>query len=77
MKTNSEGLSENIQRLNKNVEISKGRRLLQSSGRIRPFVLALVILIAGLLLQKWWWQIGAVIMIVLFVEAYYRYRTLD
>lgn len=77
MKTNNEGISKNIQRLNKDLGISKGCRLLQSSGRIRPFVLALVILVAGLFLEKWWWQIGAVIIIVTFVEAVYRYRALD
>jgi|GEM_PF-2138615 hypothetical protein len=53
------------------------RVLQRSSGRIRPFVLALIILLAGLLLDKWWWQIGVVIIVVLFVEAFYRYRTLD
>ncbi len=47
------------------------------AGRIRPFVLAVIILSAGLLLGKWWWQIGGVLLIVLFVEAFYRYRTLD
>jgi hypothetical protein len=51
--------------------------LMQKAGRIRPFVLALIILVSGLILQKSWWQVGLVIMIVLFVQAFYRYRSLD
>ena len=50
---------------------------MRNSGRVRPLVLALVILVAGLLLDKWWWHVGGVIMIVIFIEAFYRYRTLD
>ncbi|MFN8791916.1 MAG: hypothetical protein ACK5Y2_10730 [Bdellovibrionales bacterium] len=62
---------------NKDGRHSRSHRVLQISGRIRPFVLALIILVAGLLLDNWWWQIGVVIMIVLFFDAVYRYRTLD
>jgi hypothetical protein len=58
-------------------DLRSHRILRMSSGRIRPFVLALIILIAGLLLDKWWWHVGVVIMIVLFVEAFYHYRPLD
>jgi hypothetical protein len=50
----------------------------KNSGEIRiDPVLAITILAAGLLLDKWWWQVGGVLLIVLFVEAFYRYRTLD
>ncbi len=46
-------------------------------GRVRPFVLGVIILAAGLVLDKWWWQIGGVLLTVVFVEAFYRYRALD
>lgn len=54
-----------------------GNRDLKMSGRIRPLGIALIVLIAGLLLDKWWWQLGIVIMIALFIDAYNRYRTLN
>jgi hypothetical protein len=50
---------------------------LGNSGRVRPFVVALLLIILGLLLHQWWWKVGGVIMIVLFIEAYFRYRSLD
>jgi len=77
MQINNESHFQNTQRSNTDLKISKSRRLLKNSGRIRPLILAIIILAAGLLLEKWWWQIGAVIIIVLFIEAIYRYRTLD
>jgi hypothetical protein len=46
-------------------------------GRIRPFVLALFIIVLSLLLHNWWWKIGAIIMIILFIEAYFRYRGIE
>jgi hypothetical protein len=60
-------------------DIKPGKKIkIRELGRIRPFVLGLVILVAGLLIQKWWlWQIGLTILIVLFIEAYFRYRTSD
>jgi hypothetical protein len=57
--------------------VKQGLHLQKMSGRARPLVLAITILAAGLLLDKWWWQVGGVLLIVLFVEAFYRYRTLD
>lgn len=45
-------------------------------GRVRPLVIALVLIAVGLILDKWWWQIGLTILVVLFVEAFYRYRSL-
>jgi hypothetical protein len=50
---------------------------LGNNGRVRPFVVALSLIILGLLLHQWWWRVGGVIMIVLFIEAYFRYRSLD
>ncbi len=50
---------------------------LQKSGRIRPFLLALIILITGLWLDKWWWQIGMITIIIIFIESCYRYQTHD
>ena len=52
-------------------------RMESYSGRIYLSLLAILILVAGLVLDKWWWQIGALLIIVLFVNAYSRYRTLD
>lgn len=45
------------------------------SGRIRPFVLAIVLVLSGVFLKQTWWQIGVVILIAMFVGAYYRYTT--
>ena len=45
--------------------------------RIRPGFLGFFILVLGLLMDKWWWQIGATILLILFIEAYFRYRTMD
>ena len=47
------------------------------SGRIRPVVLAFAVLIAGFAFGKWWWQLGGIILIVLMVESFFRYRSLD
>lgn len=46
-----------------------------SHGRIRPLLIALILLIAGLVWKDWMWQIGVVMVIALFVEAFYHYRT--
>lgn len=46
-------------------------------GRVRPVVLGLVLIVAGLLLEQWWWQLGAVLLIAVLVESYFRYVTLD
>lgn len=43
-------------------------------GRVRPAVLGVLIVIAGLLIEKSWWQLGVVILIAVFVEASARYR---
>lgn len=43
----------------------------------RPASLALLVLITGLLLGKWWWQIGALVIVILLFEAYVRYRSMD
>lgn len=48
-----------------------------SQGRIRPVLLGLAVLTVGLLAEKWWWQLGALILIVVFVQALVRYVTLD
>lgn len=45
------------------------------SGRVRPLVLAILILVAGLWMDQWWWEIGLIILIVIAVEGYFRYRT--
>jgi hypothetical protein len=50
---------------------------LRESGRIHPFLLGIIVLVAGLLAHQWWWQIGAVIIVAVFVDAYFWYRTLD
>ena len=52
-------------------------KLVSQKGRIRPFMLAVIIIAAGLSMDQWWWMVGLGIIIVLFIEAYYRYRTLD
>lgn len=46
-------------------------------GKIRLVALALVILATGLIMGKWWWQIGGIMLIVIFVQAFYRYRSLE
>jgi hypothetical protein len=46
----------------------------RQAGRIRPFLIAIVILGIGLLLDKWWWQIGLIIIVVFLVENYFHYR---
>lgn len=51
--------------------------LVRASGRIRPVVIGLIVLVAGLLMHRWWWEIGAILLIVIFVDAYFRYVTLD
>ncbi|MBL7671758.1 MAG: hypothetical protein JNM39_14825 [Bdellovibrionaceae bacterium] len=62
--------------MKKYVDVSSKSILYQKRfGRIRPLVLAVIILLAGLLLDKWWWQIGGILVLVIFVEAFYRYRT--
>ncbi|MFZ3230214.1 MAG: hypothetical protein WA160_08415 [Pseudobdellovibrio sp.] len=43
-------------------------------GRVRPLVLGFLILFTGLILDKWWWKIGGVVVIVVFVESIYHYR---
>lgn len=50
---------------------------LNQYGRIRPFMLGLLILVLGLSMGRWWWQVGLTIIIVVFVDALLRYRTLD
>ncbi len=56
---------------------SKELRPIFTAGKVRPFVLGVLIMLSGLLLEKWWWKVGGIILIVVFVEAAYRYRTLD
>jgi predicted RND superfamily exporter protein len=46
-------------------------------GRIRPLILGILILILGLWMDRWWWRLGALIIVVVAVEGYYRYRSLD
>lgn len=46
-------------------------------GRVSPLLLAIVILIVGLLMDEWWWKVGLFIIIIVFIEAYYKYRNLD
>jgi hypothetical protein len=58
---------------------SKRRRAvsqLTTSGRVRPVMVAIILIISGLFFDKWWWQLGAIILAVVFVEASIRYRTL-
>lgn len=55
----------------------KDPKKLSQLGRIRPFVLGLTLLILGIVFDKWWWGIGLLIIIVLFIEAYFRYRPMD
>ncbi len=47
--------------------------LKDNSGRVRPFFLAFFILSFGLILQSEWWKVGFVMLIALFIGAYYRY----
>ena len=53
------------------------RIALGKKGRVRPTVLGIIILASGLMLNQWWWQIGAVLLCVVFIEGFYRYRSLD
>lgn len=49
----------------------------RKSGRVRPLVLALILLALGLVFDRWMWQIGMILIVVLFVEACFRYRSLN
>jgi hypothetical protein len=53
-------------------ELSKSNR-----GRVNLLIVALIIIVSGLIMNKSWWQVGFVILIVLFVNAYIKYTTLD
>jgi hypothetical protein len=48
-----------------------------SVGRVRPFVLGLLVMIVGVFMEKWWWQLGLMIIIAVFVESYFHYRASD
>ena len=61
-------------------QAARSRRILpqpKDLGRVHPLLLGLVILVVGLLLKMWWWQLGAVLLIAVFVGAFYRYRAVD
>jgi hypothetical protein len=47
----------------------------KSGGRIRPAVLGILLVTAGLLFENNWWQLGVLILVVVFVEAAMRYST--
>lgn len=46
------------------------RRIVSSdAGRIRPVVIAFILIIAGLVFHQWWWKVGGIILIIVFVDA--------
>lgn len=45
------------------------------SGRIRPYLLAVLMILSGLLFEQVWWKAGAYMLIALFVSSYYRYTS--
>lgn len=45
-------------------------------GRVRPVIFGIIVMVSGLLLDRWWWKVGGIILIVVFVEAAYRYRAI-
>ncbi|MGE4133918.1 MAG: hypothetical protein AB7F86_19940 [Bdellovibrionales bacterium] len=47
---------------------------LKQSGRVHPLLLGLLILAIGLSVNRWWWQIGAVLILIVLVESVLRYR---
>ncbi len=47
------------------------------TGRVRPFVIGVLLLISGLLMDKWWWKVGGIILLIIFVQASYRYRPIN
>lgn len=46
-------------------------------GRAHPLALGLILLVTALLLHKSWWWVGLVVVLVVFVEAWFRYTRLD
>lgn len=51
------------------------KNLWKTYGKIRPLFLALLILVSGLLLDSWWWQVGMAMLVAMFIGGYYRYRS--
>lgn len=48
------------------------------NGRVRPLVLALILLIGGLAHDHWWmWGIGAMVIILLIAETAYYSKHID
>lgn len=54
----------------------KKKSKMQYLGRVRPMVLSLLIILVGVLTDNdWWWKVGLIMLISLFIGGYYRYRT--
>lgn len=45
--------------------------------RIPLLIIGMLLMSAGIVLDRWWWQIGALILVVLFVEALFILVILD
>ncbi len=45
--------------------------------RIPLLIIGMILMSVGIVLDKWWWQIGALIVVVLFVEALFILIVLD
>ncbi len=52
-------------------------KTLNNKGRIRPVILGLILIIAGLFLDHLFWQMGVIILIIVFIEGYYHYPPLN
>lgn len=49
---------------------------LKKTGRIRLFILAALLLLSGIQLNKWWSQVGLIILVIMFVESFFYYKSL-
>lgn len=46
-------------------------------GRIRPVLMGFLLLIVGLAFDQWWWKVGGIIVIVVFVDSVLRSPKID
>lgn len=58
-------------------EIRKKTIGLNRSGKVRPVVLGLIVIISGLAFGREWWVWGIVILIAVFIEAAIRYSQMN